>query len=244
MAEPLETAVVAEPAVEAELIADLVKRLVEEILARERTTLLELYLFVGQKVIHGLFGGRFEDWNERNTGSRSVLQLAELLQARDSTWTANRIYRAVRVYDQYKTFGGLDRWSHLTVSHFITVQGLAWHEQKQLLDQAEQQSMGVAALQQAVTRFRIRKEEAKAISEARPFHPETPAESQGQAPSAEAAKTLRRIERALELRDEVVADLASAGDDAAAIAELQGALEAADARVHAALARLKAAQRS
>jgi len=167
----------------------------------------------GRIVIEAFFGGDLEAWNKRNTGDQSIEALAKVMEERDPDWTSQRLYRAVRFYEQWKMLGNFEEWPHLMPSHYRTVQGLSWDRQRELLTKANAERWSIAAL-------------VSAIGHRKREFPAAPA-----AAARDALKVLKAAERVLDQQDHLLADLSEAGLAAESSERLQKAGDAYRAEV-------------
>jgi len=167
-----------------------------DIFSLSRNSRLILAADVGGLVVARAYQGKFEVFNQRNSSDETIEAISKVVAGLgDTSWDSSTLYRAVRVAEQRKELGGFDRWPRAKYTHFRIVQGLAWDIQRQLLDQVQAQGWNEDALQAEVTRARGKTSE------------KTEADKSVQ----EAAVALKRIAKVAEIRDDLAADLGTAG---------------------------------
>lgn len=199
---------------ESQVPQEAVEAIAHEIERIERASVLDLYARVGKTILERGHEGSFELWNGRNAGDASM-RVSEALAQRSADWSEWKLYRAVRTYEQQVSLGGFERWPSLKASHFHAVQGLAYSKQRELLDTAQAQRLSVRDLQKVAN-------EARGVPTAPPAAP---------SPSKEASRVLRRFDKLLEERDELVVDLSEAGVPEEWVARFGGLLETLRAEV-------------
>ena len=173
---------------------EIVEQVADRVFTLERTSLIDLYCSVGQTVLDAFYQSDFAVWDGRNIGETALSRLAEAMTRRHAKWTEWKLYRAVRTYQQQIALGDFGRWPSLTASHLHAVQGLPWEKQRELLDAAQATGQQVRDLQ-------------RAANLARGIVPRTEKETA----ATEAQQVLRRFEKLLGEREELVADLGAVG---------------------------------
>jgi hypothetical protein len=191
-----------------ELAQEKIDRVANRIYALERNNLIRTYADAGWAILEEFFAASFEVWNSRDPSFPALARLSEALSSKGAEWTETRLYRAVRTHEQEVAFGGFERWPSLTVSHMHAVQGLPWDKQRELLDTAQAQRQQVRELQ-------------RAVSTARGIAPR----SATYTAVVEASAVLRRLDRVLDLRQELASDLGLAGVSEQSVAHLCEMLE-------------------
>lgn len=191
-----------------EVSQEKIDRVAHRIYSLERNNLIRTYADAGWAILEEFFEASFEVWNSRDPSFPALARLSEALSSKGAEWTETKLYRAVRTHEQEVAFGGFDRWPSLTVSHMHAVQGLPWDKQRELLDTAQAQRQQVRELQ-------------RTVSAARGIAPRSPACTA----VVEASAVLRRLDRVLDLREELASDLGLAGVSEQSIVHLCEMLE-------------------
>jgi len=188
-----------------------IEELAKDIFKLSRDTRLKHAVDVGELVLVRAFQGSREIWNQRGQGDATLDAVSDAVAALgDTSWSRTTLFRAVRMAEQHRVFEGFDRWPRARYTHFRIVQGLAWDTQRALLDAVQQQGWNEIRLQAEATRTRGR------VSE--------PAEEERSA--KEAATSLKRIAKLVDIRDDLAADLDGAGLEGEEYAELLSLLAA------------------
>ncbi|MGC4118172.1 MAG: hypothetical protein QM765_27200 [Myxococcales bacterium] len=193
--------------------AEVVAQVADKVAKLTRDSQLALDINAGRIIINDFYGGSLDLWNQRNTGDKSLEALAKALEEKDATWTESRLYRAVRLFEQRTNLGDFAEWPKLMPTHFLTVQGLPWDRQQDLLTQANAEGWTTDKLQSAKGSRKPTEFPAAPVASAK-----------------DAMRMLKAIERGLALRDHLMADLSEAGLEAESAGLVQ-ALEAARVEV-------------
>lgn len=195
----------AEETVPASVPDKVINDVVAEIHQIARAAPLQMALTIGKLIVERLYGGDLSAWRQRGVKDASFRKLMEHEGLPDGV-NATGLYRSVALHEMFTELeADVSTWKHLGISHVRAVLVLPEpKQQKKLLDQADQKRWTVERLESEVN-----KKHQKASRGGRP-------------PLPQFVKSIHRLEKFVENRDLLLADLDSVRNlSAETIAELR-----------------------
>ncbi|MFO7565724.1 MAG: hypothetical protein R6X02_23985 [Enhygromyxa sp.] len=188
----------------------------EELAALGKDVNLEQAIEIGRLVIARLYDGDLAAWRRRGPKPHSLRSLA---RSADKSLSSSALYRSIALYELSERLGGVERWAEagLGISHLRLVLGLGHEDQRRLLDLAATNAWTVAELER----------EAVATRQRSP----RPGRRGGRPRLPRFVKSVNRLRKATEERDELFGDLDAAAEMASAqISEIRDVLATIRAR--------------
>jgi hypothetical protein len=137
---------------EADISADQLDDIVQQLNGIYRSTSLEFALRVGAVIIHHFYGGDPGAWRDRGRKVNSFRRLAE---HPGLALSAGALYRCVALFEICERLHAPARWRRLGVSHLRAVIGISGREQERLLTQANEERWSVQVLQAKAQNLRV-----------------------------------------------------------------------------------------
>jgi hypothetical protein len=128
----------------AELSAEQIDEVVNQLNGICRSSSLEFALRVGSVIIHHFYGGDTQAWRERGPKVHSFRRLA---QHPELALSAGALYRCVALFEMCDRLRAPSRWRRLGASHLRAVIGIPAERQEYLLTKANEERWSVQALQ-------------------------------------------------------------------------------------------------
>ena len=193
-----------------------VEILAEELRELGRDASVEQAVEIGRRVVEVLYEGDLSSWRSRGPKAHSLRTLARRCGV---SLSSSALYRAVALYELSERLGGVESWTEagLGISHMRLVLGLPRDEQRRLLDATARGSWTVAELEREATLVRARAPK--------------PGRRGGRPRLPRFVKSIRRLRKCADNKDELLGDLDSAAQmDREKIAELRASLATVRAR--------------
>lgn len=176
-------------------VADsVIDEVVRELNELSRAATLDLTTKIGEVIVARFYGGAVDAWRTRGDKDASFRKLAARAESGELHVSASGLYRSVAIYELCQRFDVSVR-KHLGVTHLRTVLGLPEVQQQRLLTAANDKGWTTERLETEAAKVR----KASGEKRGRPVLPRF-------------QKTIAKLGRILEARDEFFGDLEQIDD--------------------------------